>query len=141
MGHPVSELMQSTMQKIREMMDANTVVGEPITAGGITVIPVSKISIGFASGGTDFAQKNQKADKDNAFGGGAGMGVNITPISFLVITDGNVRVLSVDQPAASTVDKVIDLVPNVMDKVTSLVSKKQDGGEEPEEPEFDGYEE
>ena len=96
-------------------------------AGGVTVIPVCKISIGYGSGGSDFAQKNQKPENPNAFGGGAGMGVSITPISFLVIRDGNVRMVSVDQPASTVVDRVIDLVPGVVDKVSAMVSKKKDG--------------
>ena len=108
-------------------MDANTVVGQPIEAGGVTVIPVCKISIGYGSGGSDFAQKNQKPENPNAFGGGVGMGVSITPISFLVIRDGNVRMVSVDQPASTVADRVIDLVPGVVDKVSSMVSKKKDG--------------
>ena len=74
MSHPVSDLMSNTMEKIREMMDANTIVGKPIEIGGVTVVPVCKISIGYASGGTDFAQKNQKTNKDNSFGGGASPG-------------------------------------------------------------------
>lgn len=115
------------MAKVRDMMDANTVVGQPIEAGGVTVIPVCKISIGYGSGGSDFAQKNQKPENPNAFGGGAGMGVSITPISFLVIRDGNVRMVSVDQPASTVADRVIDLVPGVVDKVSAMVSKKKDG--------------
>lgn len=115
------------MAKIRDMMDANTVVGQPIEAGGVTVIPVCKISIGYGSGGSDFAQKNQKPENPNAFGGGAGMGVSITPISFLVIRDGNVRMVSVDQPASTVADRVIDMVPGVVDKVSAMVSKKKDG--------------
>ena len=83
-----------------------------------------------ASGGTDFAQKNQKSDKENSFGGGAGMGVNVTPISFLVINEGNVRIIAAEQPASNTVDKVIELVPNVVDKVSTMVGKKKAG--EPE---------
>ena len=130
MSHPVSDLMSNTMEKIREMMDANTVVGKPIEIGGVTVVPVCKISIGYASGGTDFAQKNQKTNKDNSFGGGAGMGVNVTPISFLVINEGNVRIIAAEQPASNTVDKVIDLVPNVVDKVSTMMGKKK--SEEPE---------
>ena len=130
MSHPVSDLMSNTMEKIREMMDANTIVGKPIEIGGVTVVPVCKISIGYASGGTDFAQKNQKTNKDNSFGGGAGMGVNVTPISFLVINEGNVRIIAAEQPASNTVDKVIDLVPNVVDKVSTMVGKKK--SEEPE---------
>ena len=140
MAHPVSELMANTMEKIREMMDANTVVGQPIEVGGVTVIPVCKISIGYGSGGTDFAQKSQKADKENSFGGGAGMGVNITPVSFLVVNQGNVRIISVEQPAQTTVDKVIDLVPNVVDKVSTMVGKKKE--EDPvEEVDFESFEE
>lgn len=125
MAHPINELMNSTMSKIREMMDANTVVGEPIEVGGITIVPICKVSLGYGTGGTDFAQKNQKADHDNAFGGGAGVGVNIVPVSFLVIKEGNVRILSVAQPASTTVDRVIDLVPDMVDKVETMVNKKK----------------
>lgn len=125
MAHPISDLMATTMEKIREMMDANTVIGQPIEAGGVTVIPVCKISMGYGSGGTDFAQKNQKQGNPNAFGGGAGMGVTITPISFLVIRDGNVRMVSVDQPADSAVDKVIEMVPGVVDKVGGFMEKRK----------------
>lgn len=134
MAHPISDLMGTTMEKIRSMMDANTVVGQPIEAGGATVIPISKISLGYASGGSDFAQKNQKPDHDNSFGGGAGMGVTITPISFLVIQGETVRVVSVDQPASTAMDRVIDLVPGVVDRVGSILNKKKgDGDEETEE--------
>ncbi len=129
MAHPIGDLVEATMAKIRNMMDANTVVGKPIEAGGVTVIPVCKISIGYGSGGSDFAQKNQKPENPNAFGGGAGMGVSITPISFLVIRDGNVRMVAVDQPAATVADRVIDLVPGVVDKVSAMVDKKK--GETP----------
>lgn len=133
MAHPISDLMATTMEKIRDMMDANTVVGKPIEAGGVTVIPVSKISIGYGSGGSDFAQKNQKPDHSNAFGGGAGMGVSITPVSFLIIKDGNVRVVSVEQPAPTAVERVIEMVPDVVDKVGTVASKKISGKEEAQE--------
>ena len=126
MAHPISDLMATTMAKIREVMDANTVVGQPIEAGGVTVIPVCKISIGYGSGGSDFAQKNQRPENPNAFGGGAGMGVSITPVSFLVIREGTVRMVSVEQPAATVADRVIDLVPGVVDKVSAMVGKKKD---------------
>ena len=129
MAHPISDLMATTMAKIRDMMDANTVIGQPVEAGGVTVIPICKISIGYGSGGSDFAQKNQKPENPNAFGGGAGMGVSITPISFLVIREGNVRMLSVEQPASTVADRLIDMVPTVVDKVSEMVSKKK---EEPE---------
>ena len=126
MAHPISDLMGTTMEKIRSMMDANTVVGKPIEAGGVTVIPISKISLGYASGGSDFAQKNQKPDHDNSFGGGAGMGV--------VIQGESVRVVSVDQPASTAVDRVMDLVPGVVDKVGAIIDKKKGNPADSEEP-------
>lgn len=125
MAHPISDLMATTMEKIRGMMDANTVIGKPIEAGGVTVLPVCKISIGYGSGGSDFSQKNQKPEQGNAFGGGTGMGVNITPVSFLIISNGNVRVVSVDAPATTAVERVIDMVPDVVNKVGDVVSKKK----------------
>ena len=126
MAHPVSDMLNTTMEKIRDLMDANTVVGKPIEVGNVTVVPVCKISIGYGSGGSDFAQKSQKPENPNAFGGGAGMGVNITPVSFLIVQDGNVRVVPVEQPAATTVERVIDMVPNVVDKVSSFVGKNKE---------------
>lgn len=125
MAHPISDLMATTMEKIRSMMDANTVVGNPIEVGGVTVLPICRISIGYGSGGSDFAQKNQKPERANAFGGGAGMGVSITPVSFLVVKDGNVRVVSVDAPATTAVERVIDMVPEVVNKVGDVVGKKK----------------
>lgn len=125
MAHPINDMMSNTMTKIREMMDANTVIGDPIEVGGVTIIPVCKISMGYGTGGTDFAQKSQKTDHENAFGGGAGMGVSIIPISFLVIKDGNVRTISVSQPANTTIDRVIDLVPDMVDKVETMIDKKK----------------
>lgn len=125
MAHPINDMMSNTMTKIREMMDANTVIGTPIEVGGITIIPVCKISMGYGTGGTDFAQKSQKVDHENAFGGGAGMGVSIIPVSFLVIKEGNVRTISVSQPANTTLDRVIDLVPDMVDKVETMIDKKK----------------
>lgn len=123
--HPINDLMSTTMQKIREMVDVNTIVGQPIsTADGITLIPVSKLSFGFASGGSDFVSKNHKPGENNTFGGGSGAGVNISPVAFLIVKDGSVRILPVDPPAASTVDRVIEMVPEVMDKVTGFLKKE-----------------
>ena len=120
---PISELMETTMQKVREMVDANTIVGEPITTpDGITLIPVSKLSFGFAGGGSDFAKKQEPRD---AFGGGIGAGVNISPVAFIVIKGENVKLLYVAPPSASTLDRVIDTVPEVFDKVTGFINKKK----------------
>ena len=83
--HPLNDLMGSTMERLRSMVDVNTVVGEPILAGEVTIIPVSMVSVGFASGGSDFASKNQRPEQDNSFGGGSGAGLKITPVGFLIV--------------------------------------------------------
>jgi sporulation protein YtfJ len=125
--HPLGDLMTTTMQKIREMVDVNTVVGEPIrTQEGITIIPVSKVSMGFASGGSDFATKNQPAGKDNCFGGGSGAGINIIPMGFLIIKDDSVRMLPVAPPPGNTVDRVVEMVPDLVDKVTDFIDKRKE---------------
>ena len=82
----INEVLGLTMQKLKDMVDVNTVVGTPITTpDGVTVIPVSKISVGFASGGSDFAPKSLPANKANCFGGGTGAGISVVPVSFLII--------------------------------------------------------
>ena len=109
-------------EQIREMVDANTVVGQPITTqDGVTLIPVSKLSFGFATGGSDFG-KTQNVAKN--FGGGAGAGVNVMPIAFLVVKDGSVRLLPVAPPPGDTVSRVVDLVPEMFEKVTGYIDKK-----------------
>lgn len=124
--HPASELMETVMGKIREMTDVSTVIGDPIvTADGITIIPVSKVSFGFASGGSDFIGKHQQANQSNPFGGGSGAGVNIVPIAFIVVKDGNVRLMSVEAPPATTVDRLIDSAPEIIDKIYAMVKKEE----------------
>ena len=122
---PISELMETTMQKAREMIDANTIVGEPITtADGTTLIPVSKLTFGFAGGGSDY---KKKSDPPDAFGGGIGAGVNIIPVAFIVVKDDSVKLLHIAPPATSSIDRIIETVPEVIDKVTDLFKKdKQD---------------
>jgi len=116
--------METTMQKVREMIDANTIVGEPIsTADGVTLIPVSKLSFGFAGGGTDGRKKQEMPD---AFGGGIGAGVNIVPIAFLVVKGDNVKLLHISPPSATTLDRIIDTAPEIVDKIIDLVSKGKD---------------
>lgn len=124
--HPVSEVMGLTMEKVKEMIDVNTVVGDPITtAEGVTVIPVSKVSIGFASGGSDFATKNQAAGKDNAFGGGSGAGISIDPVAFLIIRNDTARLLPVAPLPGGPVEKVIDLMPEIIDRVGSFMEERK----------------
>ena len=125
----ISELMETTMQKVREMVDANTIIGQPIsTADGITLIPVSKVTFGFAGGGTDFAKKQSS---DNAFGGGAGAGVNIIPVAFIVVKNDSVKLLHVSPPGNSSIDRIVDAVPDILDKVSDFMDKtKKDKPEE-----------
>lgn len=123
---PINDLMSTTMEKIREMVDANTIVGQPIrTEDGVTLIPVSRLTFGFASGGSDFVSKNQKPEGPSSFGGGGGAGVNIAPVAFLVVKDGYVRMLPVAAPPNTTVDRVVEMVPEIMDRVTDFMDKKQ----------------
>ena len=128
---PLSDLMEKTITKIREMVDANTVIGDPIvTQDGVTLIPVSKISMGFGTGGTEYATKAQKPDAQNAFGGGGGAGLRISPVAFLVIHQGNVRVISLDSKNSSPLNSVLDSAPELLDKVKSMISKKKEPAEE-----------
>ena len=113
--HPIGDLMTTTMQKLREIADVNTIVGKPIVAGEITIIPISKLTVGFASGGSDFTSKNQKPEDDNSFGGGSGAGMNLS-----------VRLMPVAPPPGTAVDRVVEMVPDVIDKVTGFIEKQQD---------------
>lgn len=120
--HPLNTLMQSTMEKIHEMVDTNTIVGQPITTpDGVTLIPISKVSFGFGSGGGDYG----KTPKDN-FGGGSAAGVKIDPVAFLVIKDGTTRVLPVAVPAATTLDRVVEMVPDLLEKAEDFFDKKKE---------------
>lgn len=119
-------MLGDTMSKIREMIDVNTVVGAPITTpDGVTIIPVTKVSIGYGGGGSDFATKNYPAGRDNAFGGGAGAGVTITPVAFLVIRGENVRMLPIAEPASTSVDRLIELLPDILDKADDFLASRK----------------
>ena len=123
---PLSDLMSTTMEKMREMIDANTIVGEPITTeDGTTLIPVSKVSFGFVGGGSDFTQKSDKS----GFGGGTGAGVNVTPIAFIVAKGESVDIIYVTPTALTTVDKVIDAVPTVIDKFSEFMGQSKEATE------------
>ena len=120
--HPLNDLMRSTMDKIREMVDTNTIVGQPITTpDGVTLIPISKVSFGFGSGGGNYG-----AAQAERFGGGGGAGVKIDPVAFLVVKDGTTRVLPVSMPPVSTADRVVEMVPDILDKVEKYFDKKQE---------------
>ncbi len=124
MSQTLPNMLDSTIQKIREMVDANTVCGTPITtADGVTIIPVSKISVGFAGGGSDFVSKNVNK-QENPFGGGAGGGVKVTPVCFLIVKDGAVRMMPVAAPANTTADRIVEQVPDLLDKVSAFIDTR-----------------
>ena len=119
MEHQVQELMGVSIDKIREMVDVNTVVGDPIVlAGGVTLIPVSRVSYGFATGGSDLPTKGSQ----ELFGGGGGAGINIIPIAFLVVEDSGVRVLPMVS-APDTFNQMVNMVPDVVNRIGHLFSK------------------
>ena len=121
MSQTLPNMLENTISKIREMVDVNSVIGNPITTpDGVTIIPVSKVSVGFGGGGSDYA----KSTKD-AFGGGAGGGVKVTPICFLIVKDGSVRMMPVAAPASTTADRIVEMVPDTLDKLTAYLDSKK----------------
>ncbi len=122
----LSNMLANTIDEIKKMVDANSVVGEAITTGdGVTIIPVSKISIGFGGGGSDYVSKNTNT-KDNPFGGGVGTGVKVTPLAFLVIKEGSVRMLPVAAPANTTADRLVEMIPDTLDKIASFIDSRME---------------
>ena len=123
--NPLSELMRTTMEHVKTMADANTIIGTPIHAEGVTLIPVSKMSFGVGGGGSEFSTKSAPG-KDN-FGGGSAASAKLEPVAFLVVReDGSVKLLPVAPPPATTVDRVVETVPEVVDKVTGFIEKQQE---------------
>lgn len=133
--HPIENLMLTAMSSIQGMVDVNTIIGEPIeTMNNITIIPISKVCFGFAAGGSEFSgetiKEYNRKDKDEEieyklpFGGGAGAGVSINPVAFLVVQNDNVKLMPVDHD--SCFDKLLDYVPDLMQKLTDMFDKNQD---------------
>ena len=122
MSQNASKMLESAIAKVREMVDVNSVIGEPITTpAGVTIIPVSKVSVGFGGGGSDYVSKNANKLDNHPFGGGAGGGVSETPIAFLIVKEGNVRMLPVATPANTTADRLVEMIPDTLDKVSAFI--------------------
>ncbi len=116
----LSEMMETSMDKIRQMVDSNTIVGEPITTpDGVTLIPVSRLSYGFGCGGGDYGKNGASS------GAGCGAGIRVEPMAFLVVKGGVTRMLPVGTPAITTLDRVIEMVPELFDRVESFADKKR----------------
>ena len=119
-SNSLTSLMETSMGKMREMVDSNIIIGEPITTpDGVTLIPVSRLSFGFGCGGGDYGKQGPK------FGGASTAGVKVEPVAFLVVKDGVTRMLPVAAPAITTVDRAIELVPQVLDRVESFIDRKK----------------
>lgn len=124
MSKNIPNMLESTVEKIRQMVDVNSVIGDPITTpDGVTIIPVSKVSVGFGGGGSDFVSNNGN-HPENPFGGGAGGGVKVTPICFLIIKEGNVRMMPVAVPANTTADRIVEQVPDLLDRITTFIDSR-----------------
>lgn len=115
--HPLSEVLESSLEKLKQLVDVNTIIGEPLTMpDGVTIIPISKVSFGFATGGSEFPT----AKPTSPFGGGSGGGVTIQPLAFLVISKGDVKLLQM-QTADNTADRMVNMMPGVIDKVSGII--------------------
>jgi len=122
--HPIESLMKTAMESIKEMVDVNTIVGDPVEApDGSVIIPVSRVTAGFAAGGGEYEAANAGKGESLPFGGGSGAGVSVQPVGFLVVGQGQIRLLPVDQNVIF--DRLIDLAPKVMDQVQCMLGKKE----------------
>lgn len=133
--HPIEVLMETAMNSIKDMVDVNTIIGEPIeTKNGMVIIPISKVSFGFAAGGSEFKGETldeyKKKDKEEEvqyrlpFGGGSGAGISINPVAFVVVSRDSIKVLPIEHTSA--IDKLMDYVPDLMEKANIIVDKSMD---------------
>lgn len=131
-SHPINSIMTTTLAKLKEMVDVDVIVGKPIdTPDGTTLIPVSRLSMGFGSGGADFAGKNHKDNTPYNFGGGSGAGVKVDPVAFLIVKDGSVRLLPIGIPAVSPAARAVEMVPQLVDKITDYLDRQKDKDNSP----------
>ncbi|MCH5138478.1 GerW family sporulation protein [Clostridiaceae bacterium UIB06] len=123
-NHPIENLLKSTMENLKDMIDVNTIVGDAVESkDGSLIIPISKVSFGFVSGGSEFNNGAvEKADSKYPFGGGSGAGITVKPVAFLVTKGDSIRLLSLDHQ--NTYDKIVDSVPQLMDYIKGMVSCK-----------------
>lgn len=136
--HPIQGLMKTTMDNIKEMIDVNTIVGDAVeTPDGSVIIPISRVSFGFASGGAEYelGSKSSKDEGDTAkfpFGGGSGAGVSVQPVAFLVVGSNQIKLLPVNY--SNVVDRIVDLVPNVIDNIEKASQKMKNRNQNQQTP-------
>ncbi len=131
MAHPIEGLMESSMKNIKEMVDVNTIIGDPVqTPDGTTIIPVSKVAFGFGAGGSNIPIKGVSSSaEDSPFGGGSGAGVSIKPVGFLVVGADQIKMLPIESDSATSVDKLFEFVPKMIDKINSLIKENKEDDE------------
>ena len=128
MSNTVSEMVSEAVKSIKGLIDVNTVVGEPVSVGdGTVVIPISRVTFGFGGGGSEFSPK--KDGSEPLFGGGIGGGASVKAEAFMVVSNGNVRIVPISD-SQSSVDKLLDLVPGAIDKINGFITKKKNTGED-----------
>jgi sporulation protein YtfJ len=138
--HPIESLMKTAMENLKEMVDVNKIVGDTVEApDGTVIIPISKVSFGFAAGGTEFEQEERSRSNSNGhsngelpFGGGSGGGVSVQPVAFLVVGQGQVRLLPVDRNAM--LDRLIDLAPQVVSQIQGMIGQNRSSNAATPEP-------
>lgn len=130
MENKLSDIIQTTLQNVKSIVESNTVIGDPLsTTNGVTIIPVSKVSMGFASGGLDYSSKKEEKEKGKNFGGGGGTGVSVTPMAFLVIKpDGNVDIINISTPDTAVnkiagIGNIIEKSPDIIERIKNVFSK------------------
>ncbi|MFA9558745.1 GerW family sporulation protein [Evansella sp. AB-rgal1] len=130
--HPIQGLMKTAMENLKEMVDVNTIVGDPVeTPDGSVILPISKVGFGFAAGGSEFTLEGSpktptETEKKHPFGGGSGGGVSITPIAFLVVSGQGVKMVHLDQ-STHLYEKLLEFTPQVVDKIQQMLQTNQQG--------------
>ena len=126
MNNNISDMLTSSMEKIQKMVDVNTIIGQPVQLGdGVTIVPITKVHIGMGGGGTDLATKSALSAKKDPFGGGLGAGVSIDPVAFLILKGDPVRMLPVAEPASTTVDRIVEQAPDLIDKLAEFLDSRK----------------
>lgn len=132
MSHPIEGIMETALRNIKEMVDVKTIVGDPVdTPDGTVIIPISKVSFGFAAGGSEFGKKGDSGQA--MFGGGSGGGVSISPVAFMVVGQNQIKLMPISS-YSSSVDKIIEAVPGIVEKINSKITKMKNEKKAKNEP-------
>lgn len=133
MSNSVNAKLEATISQIKSVVDVNTIIGQPIVVGNITILPVSKVTYGFGSGGSDLPNKTNK----ELFAGGGGAGVSLQPLAFLIIQDSGVRIIEISSKYNDGIDRALTMAPDIIEKIKDAVGGKKDKSEQPEQTQED----